>query len=43
VDRIKALLPTFHGEYTIVLHDGTRLSSSRGHSERLQAMVKGQP
>ena len=43
VDRIKELLPSFHGEYTIVLRDGTRLQSSRGHSERLHALIKGQP
>ena len=42
VDRIKELLPSFHGEYTIVLRDGTRLSSSRGHSERLQMIITGQ-
>jgi two-component system LytT family response regulator len=41
VDRIKELLPSFHGEYTILLRDGTRLSSSRGNSERLQALIKG--
>ena len=42
VDRIKELLPAFHGEYVIVLRDSTRLSSSRGHSERLQAIIKGE-
>ncbi len=42
VDCIKELLPSFHGEYTIVLRDGTRLSSSRGQSERLQAIIRGQ-
>ena len=42
VDRIKELLPSFHGEYTVVLRDGTRLSSSRGQSERLQAIIRGQ-
>lgn len=43
VDRIKELLPSFHGEYIVVLRDGTRVSSSRGYSERLQAIIKGQP
>jgi two-component system, LytTR family, response regulator len=43
VDRIKELLPSFHGEYTVVMRDGTRLTSSRGQSERLQAIIKGQP
>jgi two-component system LytT family response regulator len=41
IDRIRELLPAFHGEFTIVLRDGTRLQSSRGHSERLQALVRG--
>lgn len=41
VDRIKELLPSFHGEYSIVLRDGTRLQSSRNHSERLHALIKG--
>jgi two-component system LytT family response regulator len=41
VDRIKELLPSFHGEYTIVLRNGTRLQSSRGHSQRLHAIIRG--
>lgn len=43
VDRVKELLPSFHGEYTIVLGDGTRLSSSRGYSDRLQAIIREHP
>ena len=35
------LLPSFHGEYVIVLRDGARVSSSRGFSDRLRGMVKG--
>lgn len=42
LDQIKELLPSFHGEYVVVLRDGTRVSSSRGYSERLQAMVRGE-
>ena len=42
VDYIKELLPSFHGEYVIVLRDGTRVSTSRGNSERLQAILRGQ-
>ena len=42
LDRIRELLPWFHGEYVIVLRDGTRISSSRGYSERLQAIIRGQ-
>jgi two-component system LytT family response regulator len=41
VDRVKELQPSFHGEYTIVLFDGTRLSSSRGCSDRLHAIIDG--
>jgi len=29
LDRVKELQPTFHGDYTVVLHDGTRLPLSR--------------
>ena len=43
VDHIKELVPSFHGEYTIVFRDGTRVSSSRGYSERLQEIIKGPP
>jgi two-component system LytT family response regulator len=43
LDRIKELFPTFHGEYEIVLRDGTRVTSSRGYSERLQGIVRGTP
>ena len=42
VDYIKELLPTFHGEYEIVLRDGTRVSTSRGNSERLHTILRGQ-
>ena len=41
LDRIKELIPTFHGEYEIVLRDGTHVTSSRGYSERLQGIVRG--
>jgi two-component system LytT family response regulator len=40
VDRVKELLPAFHGEYTIVLRDGTRVSSSRGYSDQLHTLLK---
>jgi DNA-binding LytR/AlgR family response regulator len=43
VDHIKELVPSFHGEYVIVFPDGTRVSSSRGYSDRLQEIIKGQP
>jgi len=40
IDRVRHLVPTFHGEYDVELRDGTRLSSGRGYSDRLQAIVK---
>jgi two-component system, LytTR family, response regulator len=43
LDRIRELLPWFHGEYVIVLRDGTRISSSRGYSERLHAIIGREP
>jgi two-component system LytT family response regulator len=41
IDRVKALAPTFHGEYELELRDGTRLASARGYSDRLQALARG--
>ena len=35
LDRIKELQPTFHGEYTVLLSDGTKLPLSRGLRGRL--------
>jgi two-component system LytT family response regulator len=39
IDRIKELQPWFHGEYAILLHDGTQLTSSRGYREKLDALL----
>lgn len=36
IDRIKELQPLFHGEYTVLLRDGTRLTLSRRYKDRLQ-------
>jgi two-component system, LytTR family, response regulator len=36
MERIKLLRPLFHGEYEIVLKDGTRLTSGRAYSERIR-------
>ena len=36
IDRIQELQPWFHGEYRIILHDGTQLTLSRNHRENLQ-------
>ena len=39
VERIAAMEPWFHGEYTVVLADGTRLRSGRIFSHRLKALI----
>jgi two-component system, LytTR family, response regulator len=39
VDRIRELEPWFHGEYIVILRDGTRLTSSRLFSDRLNALI----
>ena len=39
IDRIKELEPWFHGEYIVILHDGTRLTASRVFSDRLSALI----
>jgi two-component system LytT family response regulator len=40
-DRIKELEPLFQGDYSLVLHDGTRLTSSRGYRDRIQMFLQG--
>jgi two-component system LytT family response regulator len=39
VERIKELQPMFHGDYAVILHDGTRLNLSRGHRDKLQKLL----
>lgn len=39
VERIRELQPWLHGEYVVVLADGTRLSASRVFSDRLDALI----
>ncbi len=36
IDRIQELQPWFHGEYRIILQDGTQLTLSRNHRDKLQ-------
>jgi two-component system LytT family response regulator len=38
-DRIRELQPWLHGEYVVILDDGTRLSASRVFSGRLHALI----
>jgi two-component system LytT family response regulator len=40
IDRVARLEPYVHGEYVITLRDGTRLTSSRAHSEGLHALLR---
>jgi two-component system LytT family response regulator len=39
LDRIRELHPESHGDYTVILHDDTRLSLSRGYRARLEALL----
>jgi two-component system LytT family response regulator len=39
LDSIKELQPWFHGEYHIILQDGTKLTLSRNYREQLQAVL----
>lgn len=36
IDRIQELQPWFHGEYRVLLHNGTQLTLSRNYRENLQ-------
>jgi two-component system LytT family response regulator len=40
IDRVTLLEPYFHGEYVVVMKDGTKLTSSRSHSARLRAILR---
>jgi two-component system LytT family response regulator len=39
VGRIKELHPMFHGEYQVILQDGTQLTSGRGYRGNLQRLL----
>lgn len=39
VDRIKELQPLFHGEYAVILRNGTRLTLSRSYREKLDQLM----
>lgn len=43
VDRIKELRPYFHGEYLVVLHNGTELTLSRTYRDRVMALLGSAP
>jgi two-component system, LytTR family, response regulator len=42
IDRVRELLPAFHGDFVVVLRDGTRLSMSRSCRPGLEAVL-GRP
>lgn len=39
IDCIKELEPWFHGEYIVIMRDGTRLTASRVFSDRLSSLI----
>ena len=39
IDEVKELQPLFHGEYQVLLRDGTQLTLSRGYRDRLQEVI----
>jgi two-component system LytT family response regulator len=39
IDRIKELQPLFHGEYVIILKNGTKVTLSRGYREKLDQLL----
>ena len=41
IARIKEMQPLFHGEYTVVLHDNTRLTLSRSFRDRVFEQLAG--
>jgi two-component system LytT family response regulator len=40
IDRVRELLPTFHGDFVVVLYDGARLNMSRAHRPQLEAVLR---
>lgn len=39
VERIKELQPMFHGDYTVILRNGTKLSLSRNYRDKLEKLM----
>lgn len=39
LERVKELQPMFHGDYVVILKDGTRLSLSRGYKDKLHQLL----
>jgi two-component system LytT family response regulator len=41
LDRIREMQPWSHGEYRLILHDGTELTLSRGYRDKLHELLGG--
>ena len=39
IDRVRELLPAFHGDFIVLLRDGTRLNMSRGYRSAVEAVL----
>jgi len=39
IERIKELQPMFHGDYTVILRNGTKLAMSRGYKDKCQHLL----
>jgi two-component system LytT family response regulator len=39
IERIRELQPAFHGDYVVILRDGTELTLSRGYRDKLQELL----
>jgi two-component system LytT family response regulator len=40
IDRVRELVPSFHGDFVVILHDGTRLAMSRGYRQRVESLLR---
>jgi two-component system LytT family response regulator len=40
VERIREMQPWFQGDYVLILHDGTKLTSGRSYRDRVRALVE---
>jgi Response regulator of the LytR/AlgR family len=39
LDHVRELQPWFHGEYIVILNDGTKLTASRAYAPRLRQLI----
>lgn len=40
LDRVRELLPDFHGDFTVVLRNGIRVTLSRGYREKMERVLR---